>query len=392
MSADLAVVLLALLVGVTGVLGAFVARSGHEWHVPSPTSLRESLRRHRRAILQHIAVTLVLVLVLVAFTHFENPEELWRRIEDANGWWLLAGVGFEALSFVGYIALFRGLFVKGLPRMGWGASADVTLAGVVATRLFATAGAGGIALTGWALNAAGMSTRETARAVAAFLAILYASYFATLAVVSALLLVGILSGAHAALAAFGLLIGGGVIAISLAALLVPGDLEQRAQRVAEGQGRLARLASRVSTVPAVLSEAVSLAIERTRRAPALFGWSLLWWIGDVAVLVVTFAAFGDVPALGVIVFAYFLGHVGNALPIPGGVGGTEGGMIGVFVACGVDLSLAVVATLTYQVISVWLPVLPGVLGFVSLRRRVRGWKAADGLPDDGGPAAAQAPA
>lgn len=376
-TADVAVLLLALLVGISGVLGALAVRSDHEWHVPSPTSLRESLHRHRRAILQHVAITLVLVAVLVAFTHFENPEELWRRIEEANGWWLLAGIGFEVLSFVGYIALFRGLFVRGLPRMGWRASAEVTLAGVVATRLFATAGAGGIALTGWALNAAGMSPRETARGVAGFLALLYASYFGTLAVVSLLLLTGILGGAHPALAAFGVLIGGGVIALALTALLVPGDLEERARRVAAGQGRFAKLATRMSTVPAVLSEAVALAIERTRANPALFGWSLLWWIGDVAVLVVTFAAFGDVPALGVIVFAYFLGHVGNALPIPGGVGGTEGGMIGVFVACGVDLSLAVIATLTYQVISVWLPVVPGVAGFVSLRRRVRGWKAAD---------------
>ncbi|MBJ7519063.1 MAG: flippase-like domain-containing protein [Solirubrobacteraceae bacterium] len=377
MSADVAVLLLALLVGVTGVVGALAVRSEHDWHVPSPTSLRESLHRHRRAILQHLALTLVLVAILVAFTHFENPEELWRRIEEANGWWLLAGVGFEVLSFVGYIALFRGLFVLGLPKMGWRASAEVTLAGVVATRLFATAGAGGIALTGWALHAAGMAARETARGVASFLVILYASYFATLAVVSLLLLTGILSGAHAALAALGLLVGGGVIALALTALLVPGDLEARAKRVAAGQGRFAKLATRVSTVPAVLSEAVALAIERTRANVALLGWSLLWWIGDVAVLVVTFAAFGDVPAIGVIVFAYFLGHVGNALPIPGGVGGTEGGMIGVFVACGVDLSLAVVATLTYQVISVWLPVLPGVAGFASLRRRVRGWKAED---------------
>jgi hypothetical protein len=61
-------------------------------------------------------------------------------------------------------------------------------------------------------------------------------------------------------------------------------------------------------------------------------------------------------------------------------------MIGVFVACGVDLSLAVVATLTYQAIAVWLPVLPGVAGFVSLRRRVRGWRAEDAAVELGPPA------
>lgn len=337
-----------------------------------------SVGRDRRALAREAVALLLVAVALVVLIRVAHPEELWQRIERANGWWLLVGVGCEVLSFVGYIALFRGLFVRDVARLGWGASADITLAGVVATRLFATAGAGGIALTSWALRAAGMGVRETARSVSAFLALLYASYFGTLTLVSALLLAGILNGAHPALAAFGLLVGAVPIALALAVLLIPGDLERRAKAMADrNHGRIARIGSRLTTVPAVVGEAVGLAIVRTKERPTLFGWSLLWWIGDVAVLVVTFAAFGDVPALGVIVFAYFLGHVGNALPIPGGVGGTEGGMIGVFAACGVPLSLAVVVTLTYQAISVWLPVLPGVAGFVSLRRRVLHWRAED---------------
>lgn len=334
--------------------------------------------RDRRAVLREVVALLLVATALVVLVRVARPEELWARIEAADGWWLLLGVGFEVLSFAGYIALMRGLFVRDVPRLNWGASFDITLAGVVATRLFATAGAGGIALTSWALHAAGMSVRATARGVAGFLALLYASYFGALVAVSLLLLTGIASGAHPALAAFGLLVGAVPITLALAARLVPDDLERRAQAMAARRpGRISRLGSRLTTVPAVVGEAVALAITRTRQRPALFGWSLLWWVGDVAVLVVTFAAFGDVPPLGVIVFAYFLGHVGNALPIPGGVGGTEGGMIGVFAACGVDLSLAVVATLTYQAISVWLPVLPGVAGFLSLRRRVRRWRAED---------------
>lgn len=338
-----------------------------------------SVGRDRRAVLREVVALLLVAAALAVLIRVAHPQELWARIEAADGWWLLAGVGFEVLSFVGYIALMRGMFVRDVPRLNWGASIDITLAGVVATRLFATAGAGGIALTSWALHAAGMAVRETARAVAGFLVLLYASYFGTLVVVSLLLLSGIAAGAHPALAGFGFVVGAVVIVLALAALLVPDDLERRAQRMARGHGRLAKLGSRLTTVPAVVGEAVALAITRVREQPALLGWSLLWWIGDVAVLVVTFAAFGDVPPLGVIVFAYFLGHVGNALPIPGGVGGTEGGMIGVFAACGVELSLAVVATLTYQAISVWLPVLPGVAGFLSLRRRVRGWRAEDAV-------------
>ncbi len=90
-----------------------------------------------------------------------------------------------------------------------------------------------------------------------------------------------------------------------------------------------------------------------------------------------FRAFGDVPVVEVLVIGYFLGHVGNLLPLPGGIGGVEGGMIGVFVACGVPASLAVVATLAYQLVSTWLPVIPGLAAYWSLRRRVARWRAED---------------
>ena len=99
---------------------------------------------------------------------------------------------------------------------------------------------------------------------------------------------------------------------------------------------------------------------------------------DIAVLWAAFEAFGQPPALMIIVLAYFLGSLGNLLPLPGGVGGTEGGMLGVLVACGVDASLALLAVVAYQVISTYLPALPGLGAYVSLRRRMRDW------PDTGG--------
>ena len=47
--------------------------------------------------------------------------------------------------------------------------------------------------------------------------------------------------------------------------------------------------------------------------------------------------------------------LGNLLPMPGGVGGVEGGMIASFVAFGVDGGLAVVAVLVYRAFTFWLP-------------------------------------
>jgi uncharacterized membrane protein YbhN (UPF0104 family) len=91
------------------------------------------------------------------------------------------------------------------------------------------------------------------------------------------------------------------------------------------------------------------------------------------------------PALGVLILGYFLGHIGNLVPVPGGIGGVEGGMVGVFVACGVPLSLAVVATIAYQAISTWLPVAPGLAAYWSLRRRIARWREEDGLEAEDAP-------
>ena len=66
--------------------------------------------------------------------------------------------------------------------------------------------------------------------------------------------------------------------------------------------------------------------------------------------------------------------LGNLLPIPGGVGGVEGGMIGAFAAFGVDAGLAVVAVLVFRAFTFWLPLLPGVIAFFRLRAQVEEWR------------------
>jgi uncharacterized membrane protein YbhN (UPF0104 family) len=182
-------------------------------------------------------------------------------------------------------------------------------------------------------------------------------------------------------------VGIGVCTLLAALLLtlIPRDLERRARRLAAGHGRFAKLAARAATVPEIAGQAIRTALSLVRRRPSLLGWALLWWGADVAVLAVCFRAFGETPALGVLIIGYFVGHIGNLVPVPGGIGGVEGGMVGVFVACGMPLSLAVVGTIAYQVISTWLPVAPGLAAYWSLRRRIAGWRAEDGLSADGTP-------
>ncbi len=330
------------------------------------------------------------VLSVVAFLYFVLPNlagvgTTVHRIERGEKWWIAVGVAFELLSFAGYVVLFRCVFVPERDRIGWRGSYEITMAGLVATRLFAAAGAGGVALTAWALRRSGMAPRLVACRMVAFMVLLYAVYAASLLIDG----VGLGSGLFPGGGSFAITIIPAIVAALLVALtgaiaLLPEDLERRLARLGGGgegaaarrlPARLAHWGVRAAAAPALAAAGVRLAIALVReRSPALLG-APAWWGFDMLVLWAMFHAFGQPPPLTVIWMAYFVGTLGNLLPLPGGLGGVEGGMIGAFAAFGVNLDLAVLAVLSYRAISFWLPTLPGAVAYFQLRRTVARWRA-----------------
>jgi uncharacterized membrane protein YbhN (UPF0104 family) len=162
----------------------------------------------------------------------------------------------------------------------------------------------------------------------------------------------------------------GAVAIAVA-LALPrlSDVLERAQQRGRRIGRIAPAARGVG-------EGVRDAVRMARRLDAGLVGALLWWAGDVAVLWACFEAFGQSPALAVVVMAYFVGMLANTLPLPGGIGGVDGGMVAALVAFGTDPALAVVAVLAYRGIAFWLPIIPGAAAWITLRRTVAGWQRA----------------
>jgi uncharacterized membrane protein YbhN (UPF0104 family) len=326
--------------------------------VPSPGGMS----RRRVAVLAAAGIAATASLLVVAPALADLPDT-WDRLMSGDGRWLLAALAFEAVSFLGHIVLFRAVSLDAGSRVGMRASTEITFAGHAATRLFAAGGAGGIALTAWALRRAGMDRAQVAARMTTFLVLLYSVYMATLVVGGAGLYFGVLPGpGPAALTLVPALFGAILIAVALAVPLVG--------------GRLARF-TRVGPAAVALGDGVRTSLRLARRLdPGLTG-ALLWWAGDIAVLWACFEAFGASPAIAVVVMAYFVGMLANTLPVPGGVGGVDGGMIGALLGFGVEPGLAVVAVLAYRGFAFWLPIAPGAAAWFSLRRTVAGWERDD---------------
>ncbi len=320
------------------------------------------------------------VVSSIAFLYFVLPqladlENTSRRVGEGNRWWLAGAFAFSVLSFGGYVMMFQGIFVSAGSRIDWRASYQITMAGLAATRLFAAGGAGGIALTAWALRRAGMDRRTVADKTLAFLILTYAVYMGALVIVGFGLYLGLLPGpAPFAITVIPAIVGLIAIVLGLALSRVPPDLHRRLEGFARRGGRLARLAQRTANAPAAFSAGIRESLCHVReRDPALLG-ALAYWAFNIAVLWASFHAFGDPPPWPVIVMAYFVGFFGNLLPLPGGIGGVDGGMIGAFAAFGVPLSLAVPAVLAYRVFAFWLPTIPGAVAYFQLRRTVSRWE------------------
>jgi uncharacterized membrane protein YbhN (UPF0104 family) len=330
----------------------------------------------RRVVVASLLVAAAAIGALyVLLPQITGLRETWQRIDRGDPAWLVAGVAFEALSFAAYVALFRAVFADYERRIDWRASYEITMAGLVATRLFALAGIGGIALTTWALRRSGMTRRAVASRMTAYLMLVYGVFMVALIIGGLGLRTGLFQGpAPFAITVVPAAFASCVVAFALGFAALPGDLERRIRRLERRLRVPAWLRTATAVAPAMVAEGVRGTLALVRGRPLSVVGALAWWGFDVAVLWAAFKAFGEAPSAAVIVVSYFVGMLANLLPVPGGIGGVEGGMIGALIAFGVAPGLAIVAVLSYRAISFWLPTIPGAIAYLGLRRTVHRWE------------------
>jgi putative heme transporter len=341
----------------------------------------------RRLVQTGLVVLLLLVCIYFLFPKLVGLGDALSRLGDADPVWIVVAIGFNVVAYATYIALFKAVVGGDALRLRWIETYEINMAGVAATLLFSAGGAGGIALTYWALRKAGMGRRDVARRMVAFITLHYAFYPVALIVFGVLLRTGVLHGKDSVeLTIIPAAVAGLLIAIGVLIALIPPDLERRLAPFARGERARAFLKS-AAKVPATVGEgfrfAIGLFTHPSRGGLAVLG-AAGFWAASIGVLWASFHAFGVHVPLAVVVQGFFLGMVANLFPLaPAGVGAVDAGMIGAFVLFGIPEETVFPAILVFRLVAFWMPIPPGIIAFFQLRKTVQRWEA-EGLPVERG--------
>jgi uncharacterized membrane protein YbhN (UPF0104 family) len=313
----------------------------------------------RRLLRRAVPVVLMLVVLGLVVLLAPGLGSVRERLTGGDPLWLALAVVLEALSCTSYVLMFRPIFCNHMP---WRTSWEISWASLAVGSIVPASGAAGLALGAWILHEGGMSGERIARRSVAFFLIKSSVNFVAVAVLGTLLAVGLL-GPDLSLwltalpAALSILLIGVIV---LVPRLGPGA------PAPDDAGRLRRgVAAARRALVVGTTEAIQLV---RKRDPLLIVGAIGYWAWDNAVLWATFSAFGASPELSVILMGYLIGQLGGLLPLPGGVGGIDGGLIGTLIVFGAPADQTAAAVFAYRLILFWLPLTIGGLAFLSLKR------------------------
>jgi uncharacterized membrane protein YbhN (UPF0104 family) len=279
-------------------------------------------RRVSRRLLETAAAVLVLVALVLALP---GAAKLRRHLAHAAPGRVAGRAALELLSVFSYVVIFRSVFCA---RMGWRLSSHIGIAEQAANSLLSASGAGGLAVGVWALHRLGMSPERIARLTGAFFLLTSMANLAGVIAFAALYLPGVLG--HDPNPVLTYSFGAGALTATALVLALPQLLRGVSPR--RPQARWSRrLTSALRLLRYSLAEGVrdGLMLLRQRSLGVIAG-SLGTTAFDLVVLGTCFRAFGASPPIGVLALGYLIGQLGGNLPLPAGLGGIEGGLVGTF--------------------------------------------------------------
>jgi uncharacterized membrane protein YbhN (UPF0104 family) len=334
---------------------------GHHTRV----ALRDVRRRLQRRVLELVGFVLVAYVVLRLIPTLKLA---LRTLEHASWVWVLALLGLEVLSEVGFICAWSAIVDPDnvLANDGRGPRMDQRLAWLqLGGGLVLPGGSwGGMGVDALILHRLGMPTDLIAERQFN-LSFLNSTIDALVLVVGGVgLATGIFAGEGNLLLTLlpAALAGTAIIAVALIARRAGA----RAKRL---EASHSKIASALSTLSASVGDTKRLLFGRGGWAPVL--GSIAYLGCDALVLWCAFLAVHahPVPGIPIVVMAYIIGALGGSVPLPAAAG-TIGGMAGMLILFGVRHDTALAAVLLHQAIGLLVPLMGGGLSYAMLRRRL----------------------
>jgi uncharacterized membrane protein YbhN (UPF0104 family) len=315
-------------------------------------------RRWRRWALWGAALVVFVAAVFLALPALAGVP---ARLVDGCGDWIAAAGVLELLSAVGFVVLFKLVFAAPI---SWRRSVPAALRALGATTILPGGGFIGPTMGAWSTSEDKPSPSRLARATITFVILTNAPGAVVLAAVGTVLWLGLPDGPHqSTLTILPALLAGGL----LMGTWLAGRSSRRHPPSSRRRLGSHALAKPVSAVSNGISDARALVTDRDWK---LIG-AVAYYAFDNAVLWAAFHAFGHPPAIGVIVMGYLVGSLAGALPLPGGLGAVDGGLIGALVLYGSPAAPAAAAVLLYRGLSLSLPVALGAIGWTCYSPRLR---------------------
>lgn len=297
----------------------------------------------------------LLLLALGLGLAVPDLRDVLGRMAQATPGWLVLGVALELASCLGYVATVRLVLHRGPRRqVRWLAWAEMAFGAVVPV-----GGAGGLAVGVWAMRAWRIPWSRIANRSAVIFLLTSAVNVSVLAIAGLGVAIGL--GTPAKPIAYGLVPAAvGVIGLGFF-LLLPVVVHDPAPGARDGRIRLM-----LRRIVAWVRDTEAIALEPDWRLLGTVGYLLF----DIAVLWACLRAVGITPPLFALVVGYQVGYLANLLPIPGGVGVLEGGLLGALLLYGLPAAPTAAAVVLYHAIALWVPALGGTIAFARLRRAV----------------------
>lgn len=314
-------------------------------------------------------LALLFAVIALLIATLPGIGEVRERFADAKPGWLVAMVVLELCSCLSYVVAFRGVFCR---RLEWRFSYEVGMAEQGTNVLVPAGGVGGLALGAWVLRQGGMATERIARRSVSFFVLTSIPNFLCAMVLGILIGSGAIATAGPQVVAA--IFGGLALAVMILVVALPRALRRVGPDHDGPLGedglwtRLRRLARRAAGAVGGGVEDAGMLLGQ--RPPYALGGAVGYMGFDVLALVCSFEAFGLGPSFAAFVFAYVIGQLGGLVPLPGGIGGIEGGLIGALALYGSPLAQATAAVLAYRVAQLGLPAILGSVAFLQLRRRL----------------------